>query len=263
MGPPPAWGAPPEPPPPPPERPAGRPGVSKAGIPLARRGGLLLDGAAFTSMYGERYGTSLDVTGSLPLTDRSFFDGILPVGFPAVATGNPMLGVRYVASLSKRAWLDFGGSLGVPLLSEDAQILLLAAIARAFWNAHHYTPDVLPLRVGAGFEWHGGPVELRIQADPIPMFPVRARDEVELLFQHAVELQVGHGIGGGLRLQGVASTGRDAYQTALEPFLSIERDLVFLRTGLVLPLDEALGPPFSTKSQGSWGFRLATGVRVD
>jgi hypothetical protein len=39
----------------------------------------------------------------------------------------------------------------------------------------------------------------------------------------------------------------------------MERNLAFLRTGLLLPVDEELGPPLDH----TWGFHLTMGVRVD
>jgi hypothetical protein len=92
--------------------------------------------------------------------------------------------------------------------------------------------------------------------------------------QHAAEFQFGHAIGGGFRLQGVATPTdeADAYQLAMEPFLSIERELGFLRLGLMLPLDKVLGPPLASidgdrrRNQdglGSWGLLIRTGLRFE
>ena len=77
-------------------------------------------------------------------------------------------------------------------------------------------------------------------------------------------------VGGGLRAQGMAlptfdnvgvrhAVARNLYVLAIEPFLAMERNLAFLRTGLLLPFDEELGPPL----EHTWGFHLTMGVRAD
>jgi hypothetical protein len=77
-----------------------------------------------------------------------------------------------------------------------------------------------------------------------------------------MEFQLGHEIGAGVRLQGVWLATTDAddnYQLAFEPFFVIEKELLFLRFGMLLPLTEPLGAPFDP----AWGIRAATGIHVD
>jgi len=73
-----------------------------------------------------------------------------------------------------------------------------------------------------------------------------------------------------LRVQGIAlptfenvdvrhAVARNLYVFSIEPFLTLERKYAFLRTGIVLPFDEELGPPLSH----TWGFRLTAGLRVE
>jgi hypothetical protein len=100
-----------------------------------------------------------------------------------------------------------------------------------------------------------------LQVEPAFFASVGGRDGTGgILFQHGTDIQVGHTLGAGLRFQGVAQSAfDDAYQVALEPFFVIERELAFLRLGIMMPLDEYLGPPFMR----AWGLRLATGIRLE
>ena len=94
--------------------------------------------------------------------------------------------------------------------------------------------------------------------------------------QHALEIQAGHEIGGGLRYQGVAiptdnpgvvgtdntnfgGSGTDHYQGALEPFFRLYHDPAFFRLGLLLPLNDPLGLPFDH----TWGVRSTIGFSID
>jgi hypothetical protein len=97
-------------------------------------------------------------------------------------------------------------------------------------------------------------------------------------FQHAAEVQIGHEIAGGLRYQGVVvpthntnlvgtdasnfpggTDATDRYQGALEPFFRLYKGPLYLRLGLLLPLDKPLGKPFDH----TWGVRFATGFTLD
>ena len=139
----------------------------------------------------------------------------------------------------------------------------MGVLSRAYWNAHQYAPETVPIVPQLVFEAQAGITSFRIEADPIVYISTSDRgDPIELSFQHAAEIQFGHGIGGGLRVQGVwfaTSDARDVYQAALEPFFIVERELLFLRFGLTMPLDEQLGPPFDE----TWGIRAVTGIRLD
>ena len=185
----------------------------------------------------------------------------------------PMLGVHGVLSIGKTTWLSVGGALGLPLLSAGTQRdkgYAGAQVPNAFWNIHEYTPSVVPIEARVAIEGEAGPVTLRGELAPVIMIPIGRSDQIEVAIMHAIEAQIGHTFGGGLRLQGVAlptfehTNGNtlaqgDLYQLAMEPFFVVQQPRYFVRTGMMLPLDSKLGPPFV----GSFGFRLGVGVRLE
>jgi hypothetical protein len=202
----------------------------------------------------------------------------LPLGFTTDRTtnavlGNVILGAHRVLSVGKTTWMSIGGGLGLPLLSGRSQRdagFGGAQVPRAFWDIHEYMPSVIPLELRVGFEGEAGPVTLRGEIAPVVMIPLGDNEEIEVAIMHAVEAQIGHTIAGGLRLQGVAlpTFGNvyrgglaqgDLYQAALEPFFLVQQPRYFFRTGLMLPLDDVLGPPLVR----SFGFRLGFGIRLE
>jgi hypothetical protein len=266
-------------------------------LPLARRGQLAFDTATFASGRGGLSTLSLVVDTSFPIAKRVFFDARLPLGYTQIdnnsrtVLGNAMVGAHYVGrTSSKRTWWSVGGGFGLPLLDSDAQLAAAyatPAVPRGLWDMHEYTADILPFNVAVWVETHiGESTLLRFEVEPVTTFPLAGGEEVELAIQHAVEIQFGHALGGGVRLQGAAFptfedtdtdsfAERDLYQLAFEPFFVIERRAGFLRTGLMLPLDGVLGPPLGSIADdsdigdlgddqlGAWGFRLTAGVRIE
>jgi hypothetical protein len=260
--PPPAWG--PIPPPPPEQKPAPPDGVTDAGLPYAQRGRVALDTAGCLNNEGDECGASMNLVAQIPVTDHTIIEGIVPLGVTdgSMAVGNPTLGAFYVGRVLKQLWITGGGSLGFPLIDQGG--FFVAAAPRALWNAHHNYPDIVPITFKLGVEWHASIIELRAELAPSMWAPL-AGESFHGSFYHAAEFQVGHGIGGGLRLQGVALGPTDVnYQLAMEPFFQVSRDLGFLRTGIMMPLDHPLGPPFiEGDGLGAWGFRFAAGIHVD
>lgn len=237
------------------------PGVTEHGLPLGLRGGLKLEVSRLSAWDRDFAYGAFNVVAQIPIRPRTFLDARLPLA--AGSLGNPMAGVHHVARVSERAWFTFGGAFGFPMVARDDDFFVGSIVAQAYWNAHEFARESFPLLVHLGIEGHAGPVLLRAEAEPVLYILTSGRgDPAELAFQHAGEIQIGHAFGGGIRLQGVlfaTSGARDIYQAALEPFLVAEHDLLFLRLGLLLPLDERLGPPF----EQSWGVRASTGVRFD
>jgi hypothetical protein len=259
-------------PPTPPEAKFDSDRVTTEGLPRDQRGGLTLD-AAFGGSGDEDFaGGALILAPSIPLTDAVFLDLSLPFAIArGVAVGNPLVGVRGVVSLSDRAWLTPHGSLGLPVLNEDSQevFYLAGPIVHGLWNLGAYSPNTVPIQAGLNVEGHiGSIVILRGQINLNVLIGYEDNDESEFSIEHAAELQLGHHIGGGLRLQGVALPtyenselrffDGDLYQFAIEPFFAFEGDLLFARAGLLLPIDELLGPPLVQ----SFALRLATGFRI-
>ncbi len=129
-------------------------------------------------------------------------------------------------------------------------------------------------------EGHVGVVELRAQMEPVWGASISSSQDHYFAFQHAVEVQFGHLIGGGLRYQGVLvatnnpelvqlpeasgtssgnTPGTDHYQGLLEPFFKLYHDPIFLRVGLLIPIAAPLGPPFIQ----AWGTRGTLGWSLD
>lgn len=235
--------------------------MTAKGLPLGLRGGLKLEVSRLTAGDDEFSLGSLDIVGQIPLADRTFLDARLPL--VAGSLGNPMLGAHHVARPGQSFWISVGGAFGFPLIQRRDDLLAVGQLSQAYWNAHEFAPETVPILADVAIEAHAQPAILRAEIEPVVFVSTRDRgDPVELSLQHALELQFGHEIGGGLRLQGAwlaTSDARDVYQAALEPFFLVEQELLFFRFGLLLPLDEVLGPPF----EESWGVRAATGIRLD
>ena len=267
------WGAAVEPvaPPPPSD-------TVPAGLPLDLRGAIGLDTASFTDAGDALSAIAIRVVSSVPVARGAYFDVRLPLGFTTdrntdAVLGNVILGAHGVLSIGKTTWMTIGGGIGLPLLSgrtQDNEGFGGAQIPRAFWDIHEYMASVVPIEMRVGIEGEAGPFTLRGELAPAIMIPIGGNDEAEVAIMHAIEAQVGHTIAGGLRLQGVAlptfenvyrgsAAEGDLYQAALEPFFLVQQPRYFFRTGMMLPLDATLGPPFSR----SFGFRLGFGVRLE
>jgi len=245
--------------------------VTESGVPFTQQGRIGIDTAAYLNTESNRDSgsASFNIVATVPVADHTFIEAIMPLGI-AFPWGNPTVGAHHVGRVSNGLWITAGGSFGFPLIEDND--FLGQAVPRALWNAHLYASETLPLQGRFGIEWHAGIVELRGQLEPSLWIPVGSNDDVHGAFYHAVELQLGHGIGGGLRVQGVAfgpgygeprgsrlRSDDDYYQFALSPFFAINRELGFLRLGLMLPIDEGLGPAF----EKSWGFLFNTGLNID
>lgn len=241
---------------PPPEKKNRKPGESEGGLPLSERGGLILDAAALKSENDVPF-TVLDIIARVPVGERTFFDARQPLGLGVA--GNTMIGMHYISSPTDSLWLTIGFSFGFPLAPRNIDELI---IARAGWDAHEWLPQYVPLKTDLGLEWHNGEIALRAELDPSLSISIEEDDDPQFFLQHAFELQYGHAVGGGIRLQGVwlaSLEGDENYQMAMEPFFTVEHKLLFARAALVLPLTEGLGPPF----EEYWGVKLATGIRLD
>lgn len=238
-------------------------GVTKEGYPITKRGHVSLEVAAMEvdSGFGSSSGTffaataldaSARLTGGL-FANLRFASGALL--FP----GNMMAGADYLIKVGKANWITVGGALGIPL-AQDSQTLPYS-FANAMWNVHEFAPNYEPLRVDLGYEMVSKSWGLRIEVQPVFYFPYdQPGADVEAAFQHAVEVQYGHSLGVGLRLQGVASTlTTDDYQAAVEPFVFLRRDVGFVRLGLMKTLDEDQSSPY----REAWGARFSAGFHLD
>lgn len=245
-----------------PPKPTSDPGISAKGLPLSLRGGIRVDASAFHIAGDDTPWNTIDVTAHIPVLDHTFLDATFPLALGAV--GNPTIGMRHVVRPSDHLWIQVGGFFGFPLLSFRNGDSF--GLARGFWDNFAFVPETVPIGVRFGMEGHTGIVALRGQLDPIVGVPIARRRDPQFVIQSAVEIQIGHTIGGGLRYQQVIFAtesnpmeDRDHYQGALEPFFVLERELIHLRLGLLLPLDRQLGAPFA----GGWGVRASMGVHID
>lgn len=275
--------APPAPPPPEPQ-PKHPKGVTDELVPFDQRGGIYLATSVFAAGdqdLGERSGLaggSVVLEGNFHLTKHFFLDVTVPFGISVGATvGNPTLEARGIVPLGKggASFLIIEGGLGFPVLNDDTQNFenpqLAAVVANGLWDMHLFTPWSLPIIGRFGTEnLFGRLALLRTSSDFIFEVPYGTNDEPEVQLQQAVELQLGQTIGGGLRVQTVIlptwedtdndqGYDDDLFQLALEPFFSYEGDVMAGRLGLMLPIDEKVGPPF----EGGWGFRAGLGARFD
>lgn len=239
------------------------PGI-RHGVPLARRGRIALDAAGFTDLSGDSSILALVLDVHLPVANRTFVDVRLPMA--NVFPGNIMLGASRVSKLDPRGFLSYGAQIGLPLLTSDRGFDFQDfSLPNGTWNIHEYTADFLPIKLAAGYErLMGQSFTLRFDLEPVLSIPIGERGyNAGFALQHAAELQYGHSIGAGLRIQGVAITPDlldDAYQLAIEPFFVVKRELGFARLGLMMPIDEsAAGPAF----ERAWGLRLAAGLHID
>ncbi len=235
------------------------------GVPFDRRGQIGLEAAAYTATQPNPANldtlVAIGLNLHIPIATRTFADVRLPMAgyFP----GNIMVGVDRVGKLGERGFLGYGLQIGLPLSVNRGTEAF--ALPNAIWNVHEYQPHFLPIKVAFDYErMMGQSFSLRLDLEPILSIPVGDYGyNAGFTFQHAVEVQYGHELGVGLRLQGVAISDQlstDAYQLAVEPFAIVQRRMGFARLGLMIPIDDSTaGPPF----EQAWGFRLWTGFHID
>ena len=276
--PPTAWGPPPNQPaqptitaePSPASEPEAPPGVTASGLPITRRGHVALDLSAMEITAGSGFaGPSALFVAGAAIDARARLKGALYAnarfatgGF--ALPGNLMGGADYTITAAPKTWVTLGGALGVPLSQRGSSGtfgLPFYSHSNAGWNRHEYIANVVPLRLDGAFEMVRGDVGVRVEIQPVFMFPFDQQGaDVEVLFQHAAEVQYGHSLGAGLRIQGVANsfgTGDD-YQGAFEPFVFVRREMGYARLGLIKTLDEE-SPVYNE----AWGMRLSAGFHLD
>jgi len=258
-------------------------GISAEGIPLSWRGLLGIEAGLYSNV-SDYTALGLTVIGDIPLVPKVFLTTRLPIGLgpdggsTGAMLGNASIGARGVLRPGRRFWVGLGASLGFPFVTDANEPVYEAPpIPHGLWNFHEYYPYTVPIAFGVDLE---GQLDIglvfRLEIEPVLMPPIGENGEgFEMTLQHAGEFQIGRDIGGGLRLQGVAlptfgeidnradfayieNDGGDLYQFALEPFFRLERDRYMLRTGIMLPMDSQLGPPFAS----TWGLRLQLGMRL-
>ena len=253
-------------------------GVSVDGIPLSWRGLIGVDAALYSNVNNFT-AAALTLVGDIPLVPKVLLTTRLPIGVGSdggAMLGNASVGARGVLRPGRMFWVGLGASLGFPLITDNS-VYHGPPIPQALWNVHEFFPYAVPIALGVDLEGHLDiGLVFRLEVEPVLLPPIGDDGEgFEVTLQHAGEFQIGRDIGGGLRLQGVAlptfaeidnganfpyidADGGDLYQFALEPFFRLERDHYMLRTGIMLPMDSELGPPFVS----TWGLRVQLGMRL-
>lgn len=239
------------------------PGTSSKGLPYDLRPGLELSIAAIRSGGLTPVPTTLGVAGHIAVDERTFVDVRLPLA--AGTLGNPHLGVHQVVDLTERVWLTIGGGLGVPLIGKPRAQYESYQATTALWDFTDFSAEMMPFALRVGLETHVSVVELRAQAEPVWGVSTAKSRPHFFAFQHALEAQVGHTFGAGVRYQGVlvgtsSIAGLDHYQGSFELFLRAVRGPVFGRLGIFLPSDTPLSG--GTQEQW-WGVRASTGYQFD
>ncbi len=199
----------------------------------------------------------------MAVAERTFVDLKLPLA--AGTLGNPQIGAHQVVDLTEGVWLTLGGRVGAPILGADRSTYAQFQAATAFWDFNDFSVEMMPFALQAGLEAHVSVVELRAQAEPVWGISTAKNRPHSFAFQHAVEAQLGHTFGGGVRYQGVLfgtdTLGTlDRYQGSFELFLRAVYGPVFGRLGIYLPSDAPLSG--GTNAQW-WGVRASTGYQFD
>jgi hypothetical protein len=199
----------------------------------------------------------------MAVAERTFVDLRLPLA--AGTLGNPQIGARQVVDLAEGVWLTLGGRVGAPILGASRSAYASFQSTAALWDFNDFSVEMMPFTLQAGLEAHVSVIELRAQAEPVWGISTAKNRPHVFAFQHAVEAQVGHTFGGGVRYQGVLfgteTLGlEDHYQGAFELFLRAVYGPVFGRVGIYLPSDTPLSG--GTQSQW-WGVRATTGYQFD
>jgi hypothetical protein len=183
--------------------------------------------------------------------------------------GNPTVGAHYAASTAGEKMTWFAGlRVGLPLAQlgglESDRANDLASAANAHGDFYRWVPELLPLVGRIGFEAQPRPgFWLRLPVDLMMLVPTTGRRELKggMVTRFEMEGQSKGGVGGGGALQFVISNGfrtrrDDLAQIAIEPYFVFDNDRVFVRFGLILAVDEPLGPAFFD------GGVLATDLRI-
>ncbi|WP_437896626.1 hypothetical protein [Sorangium sp. So ce124] len=179
------------------------------------------------------------------------------------ALGNPTFTLYYSDAGRKLTWYA-GGRAGLPLGAIDGLDWHVArgysAMAMAWYDLHLWSANSLPIGGLGGIEYRfGRSFVLRAGGDLTFFVPVGDgvrrgfiddSDDLEAVFQAKVEpeLQSRSGFGGGVALQTVwvpSSIYNDRGQVSLLPYFVYDsQKTFFMRAGLLLALDEPLGPAF-------------------
>jgi len=166
--------------------------------------------------------------------------------------GNATVGIHATGWVNPGFAYHLGAGLAIPtMLASDPKYEAryagaLAVAGRGGLDAHRFFSEHLGVRGGGGVEIELTELLLLRSSLYVASY-VPFHDDFELYADQVNELEarLPSGIGGGLRLQEVLMvTERDNLQTALEPFVSYEpgKKQLFGRVGLMLPLDEGIGP---------------------
>jgi hypothetical protein len=209
-----------------------------------------------------------DLTAQIGVTPRLFIDVDIPWAYASIPGnpdrgifGNPLVGLHFADSISRRASFYVGGALGIPVHPSadpnypfDTTYGTASSVAsiRAYAGLARFAPTRFPMIFRGGFEIISAPLFVRIDLAQSILIALERTVNTDVLFDVGTEfgLRARFGLLGGLRLQGnfVLTDARDHAQLALEPFIGYESDGpgIFVRAGLLVALDERLGFGFDS-----------------
>jgi hypothetical protein len=243
-------------------------GADASSIPIARRSAV---GAELRWWNSERGGASLPLVpffhyevipdlfidaelAIAPLIGGDTVSGLEDVS-ARLGLGNWTVGAHYASTTSGGGMTWFAGArVGLPLAtlgdlhSDRANDLASASAAHA--DFYRWVPELVPLIGTAGFEAHPtAGFWLRFPVDFMVLIPTTDRRETKRGFVGRIELEGqsegGVGAGGALQLavsDGFRTLQEDQAQAAIEHYFVYDNDRFFMRFGVLMALDEPLGP---------------------
>lgn len=173
-----------------------------------------------------------------------------------VGLGNPTLGVHYAASDARSRLTRFlGVRVGLPLATAgnaDSDFAgQFGSTASAYYDPYRFSVEHMPFIGLLGLELHPiAALWLRLPVEPMLLVPTAKQFALRLGVQSRFEIEGRgqNGAGGGLALQAVVGNlfppGRtnDRAQLAVEPYFAFDNGTVIVRAGVLVAIDDPLGP---------------------
>jgi len=230
------------------------------------------------SRHRDNWALALNLAGSIPLP-RHFFIDLKASGLQyrdEFIFGSPWIGARHVQRRSPIFWVDLGLDVGIPVPPPtnspywyETELLYYM---HGGWDMQRFLPQTVPLRGHATLDISMEVLLMRIEVVPLVTIDVassrepstsdvyiRSRHTSGLHLQHAIELQSQGWIGGGLRLQLVLQNLPQILPIpAVEPYAYLEREKIYARLGLMLPVNPFKG----FRDDPSITVQLAMGMRL-
>lgn len=184
--------------------------------------------------------------------------------------GNATASVKY-HWFDARTEVFGGGGLTLPMASTEANgnggAYLVGAGARGLWNVWWYYPDVMGFFVPVGFRRvEPSRLDWGVEAATGLLLPLRLESDQRPLGILQGALHLGYATPDfetGLILREVRIPGngaKDPFQASAEPYARFFFGPAFVGGGVVLNIDEPLGPIYDRNAV--WGVRIEVGARL-